>query len=166
MPSAINFNDALVRLSRGGIDFILVGGVAALAHGAPLHTDDLDIVYSPTPENIDRLLDFLDAIHARYRDPAGRHIVADAGKLADVKVNLLQTDLGHLDLLQSVGDGLDFQKLLRSCKEIEIAGQVVRVMDLESLVESKRFADRPKDRAALPVLSQLLEVVRRRGGSN
>ena len=68
MPSTAVEADRILRaLAAAQVDFIIVGGVAAVIHGAPIVTRDLDLVHSRTPENIERLLPVLRALGARYR---------------------------------------------------------------------------------------------------
>src|SRR3954447_20788502 len=105
MDAALRFFDILKILDQHGVEFILVGGVAAILEGAPVSTFDLDVVVRPTPEDRQRLLGALDELHARYLDPAGRHIVPDAGKLETLRIHRLVTNLGPLDVLTSIGAG-------------------------------------------------------------
>lgn len=49
------------------VEFVVIGGLAAVLHGAPLVTVDIDIVHHRTPENVGRLLALLRSLHARYR---------------------------------------------------------------------------------------------------
>lgn len=86
-------------LVRHDVEFVIVGGVAALLEGAPILTLDLDVVHQKTPENVERLLRALEEIHARYRDPAGQLILPNAAHLSTNRFNLLITDLGALDIL-------------------------------------------------------------------
>lgn len=147
----------IVRLlTEAGVDFIIVGGVAATLAGSPLTTRDLDLVYETGRENIDRLLEVLQRIDARYKDPAGRRIVPDPSKLSEIKVNLLSTSLGDLDLLRHIGDGLDYPALVSRSVAYDLDGLTVRAIDLATLIEAKELADRPKDRYALPFLRALL----------
>src|SRR5262245_5942138 len=81
MDSAPKLIEILKVLSRHEVEFILVGGLAAIVHGAPVLTFDTDIVFLKTAENLPRLLSALLALDARYLDPAGRHIAPDASKL-------------------------------------------------------------------------------------
>ena len=148
-------SEILRALIEAGVDFIIVGGVAATLAGSPLTTRDLDLVYAIDQQNIDRLLEVLQRIDARYKDPAGRRIVPDASKLAAIKVNLLQTNLGDLDLLRAIGDGQDYPALLPRSVAYDLDGMVVRAIDLATLISAKEFADRPKDRYALPFLRAL-----------
>lgn len=147
----------LIRaLLRHKVDFIVVGGVAALLEGAPIVTLDLDVLFDRAPENVVRLLAALQDLHARYRDPAGRHIEPDVEKLATLRMHLLRTDLGPLDVLGVIGSGLTYQDLLGRTLEHDLQGTRVRVLDLAAVIETKEQANRDKDRAALPVLRQTL----------
>jgi len=160
MPVESDFLQILALLHRHGIDFVIVGGISAILHGSPVMTEDLDLVYSTEPENVARLTRALREIGARYRDPAGRIIEPDEAKLASIRINLLDTRLGKLDLLQKIGDGATFSDLLPRCETFEIADLRLPVIPLEVLIESKEIANRPKDRQALPFLRQLLAIQR------
>ncbi len=74
MPAAIRFLDILGTLCDHDVDFVVVGGVAAILEGAPVSTFDLDILHDPSEENHRRLLAALEELNARYADPAGRTI--------------------------------------------------------------------------------------------
>jgi len=84
-PRSVRFLGLLRVLLRHGVDFFVVGGVAAQLAGAPILTLDLDVLYDKSPENLGRLLAALREIKARYRDPAGRHIEPDLEKLARMR---------------------------------------------------------------------------------
>ncbi len=152
----------LGRLCAAEIRFVVVGGIAGILQGASLTTSDLDVVYSLDTENLERLVTVLDEIKAHYRDPAGRYIVPDAGRLERERFNLLLTDLGALDLIQKVGGSLGYQELLLRSQPFDIEGLKVRAIDLETLIETKRFANRPKDLFAVLELQRLLEIRRQK----
>lgn len=154
--SGTRFFRLLEVLVRHDVEFVIVGGVAALLEGAPITTFDLDIVHRRTPENIDRLLQVLEAVHARYRDPAGRLILPDASKLGVNRFNLLVTDLGLLDIIGDLGEGLAYEGLVGRTHPYELAGIRVLALDLETLIQVKERADRDKDRAVLPILRSTL----------
>jgi hypothetical protein len=69
--SKTKFFRLLEVLVRHEVEFVIVGGVAAILEGAPIFTQDLDILHQPTDDNTERLLRALEEVHARYRDPAG-----------------------------------------------------------------------------------------------
>ena len=161
--SPSRFLEQLRILVRHDVDFIVVGGVAAVFEGAPIVTLDLDIVYHPADQNISRLAAALKEINAVYNDPAGRTIVPDITKLATINVHLLVTDLGGLDILRSIAKELEYEDLLDRSSEYELAGMRLRVLSLEAIIESKEYADREKDRAVLPILRRTLELKRQTG---
>lgn len=156
MAVAPRFLDILKVLSRHGVDYLVVGGVAAIFHGAPVATLDLDIMPRPTRENRERLLVALGEIHARYLDPAGRLIVPDAGKLETLHIHRLVTDLGALDVLSHIGNGLTYQDLTGETLTHEVEGISVRVLNLATIIRSKEEANRDKDHAVLPILKRTL----------
>ena len=156
--SASKFLEQLLVLVSYEVEFIVVGGVAAVFEGAPVVTLDLDIVYRLSPENVPRLAAALEEIHAVYNDPAGRRIVPDVTKLNTIKLHLLLTDLGGLDVLRSIGDGQTYEDLLSRSSEYEVEGMRLRVLNLKSIIESKEFANREKDRAVLPILRRTLKI--------
>ena len=156
--SGTRFFKLLEVLVRHEVEFVIVGGVAAFLEGAPILTVDLDIVHRQTEDNIERLLQALEEIHARYRDPAGRLILPDSDRLRTNQFNLLITDLGALDLLRDLGEGLAFEDLAGRTHAYEVAGVRVRALDLKTLIEVKERVNRDKDRAVLPVLRRTLET--------
>jgi hypothetical protein len=153
--------EILKVLARHRVDFVLVGGAAAIVHGAPVSTFDLDILV-PREGSGQHLLAALTELKARYVDPAGRQIVPDADKVATLKLHQLVTDLGPLDVMTSIGAGLTYADLVAETSEQEIEGVKVRVLSLGAVIRSKEHANRDKDRMALPVLRRTLEILERR----
>jgi hypothetical protein len=97
----------LARLANSGVDFVLVGALAAVAQGAPLTTQDVDVVHRRTPENVDRLLAFLAQVNARYRGhPAVPPLHPTREALLGPGHQLLMTDLGPIDVLGVVEGGV------------------------------------------------------------
>jgi len=165
---SVRFRGLLQALLRHGVDFFVVGGVAAQLEGAPIVTFDLDILYDKTPENLDRLLGVLQELKARYRDPAGRHIEPDLVRLETMRTHLLLTELGALDVLSQIGAGRTYRDLAGRTVLYELGEDRVRVLELAAVIESKEQANRDKDRAVLPVLRQTLVMKTglRRGEEN
>ena len=150
--------DQLRVLAHHDVEFIVVGGVAAILEGAPISTFDLDIVFRRSELNNERLATALRQINARYKDPAGRRIEPDATKLATININLLETDLGQLDVLSRVGHEYRYEDLLHRSADYEVGDLRLKVLGLEAVIECKEIAGREKDLATLPVLRRTLEV--------
>ena len=122
MPAAIRFLDILSALCRHEVDFVVVGGVAAVLEGAPVSTFDLDIMHRRNEENHRRLLAALDELHARYADPAGRTILPDMAKLETFRLHRLITDSGPLDILTEIDPGLTYPDLRDKAVVREVGG--------------------------------------------
>ena len=159
-PTGPRFRDALLELIRHDVEFVVVGGVAAVLQGAPIATFDLDVVHRRTPENIERLLGALGAMHAHYRDLAGRTLAPTATALQGQGHHLLLTDHGPLDVLGVIGSGLDYEALLGQTSQMELDGLPMPVLSLAAAIRLKEQLGRDKDRAALAVLRQTLALLR------
>jgi predicted nucleotidyltransferase len=157
MIASLKFDEILKVLVDHGVEFILVGGVAAVLDGAPLSTLDV-VVFLRRDENLPLLLDALRALGARYADPAGRHIVPDADKLASLRIHRFITSRGALDVMETIGHGLSYADLLGDTQVMEVAGVKVRVLGLATIILSKEQANRDKDRATLHILRRTLEM--------
>jgi hypothetical protein len=143
-------------LLAGAIEFIVVGGASAVLHGALTMTQDLDIVYRMTPENLARLSAVLDRLQAYVRELGQRRLRPDASHLASGgQINLLTT-LGPLDLLGRLHDGRGYDDLVPHSEVLSDATRQVRVIDLPTLIEIKSSAGRAKDRLVIPMLLALL----------
>jgi len=147
----------LRRLCERDIQFVLVGGLAAVLNGAPIQTYDVDLVYSREPANVERLLNFLQEIDAVFRIQPERCLRPTVSHLAaGGHLNLL-TSLGPLDLLGTIGQGLSYADLLPLSDEMAISeGIRVRVLNLETLISIKERLGSEKDAAVLPILRQTL----------
>jgi len=146
--------DALVA---GGVEFIVVGGIAAVLHGAPISTRDLDIVHARDAENVERLLSVLDQLAARVRDLAGRDLRPSKSALLGTGQSLLTTRLGPLDCLGALHDGRDFNALVGHTCELSDDSLTIRVLDLRTLIAVKTEAGRPRDLLVVPLLEALLD---------
>ena len=153
-----DFLAILQRLREHDVDFIVVGGVCAVLHGAPVATFDLDLVHSRTPDNIRRLLTALETLDARYREPSSRGIKLCRSHLSSPCRQLLITSFGLLDLLGTIGAGRDYEDLRSQVSEMEVtSGLTVRVLNLPTLIKTKEETAGEKDRAVLPTLRRTLE---------
>ena len=155
--------DTLRALVDAQVTFVLVGGLAAVLAGTPMSTFDVDIVYETGEDNLGRLARLLERLHAYYRDPAGRRIEPTVDRLRAQRVNMLRSDLGDLDALQEIGNGWKYATLADWSTWTDLDGLQVLVLGLGRVIEAKEIADRPKDRAALFVLRNTLEMRKRQG---
>jgi hypothetical protein len=140
------------------VEFILVGGAAASAHGAARLTLDVDVVYRRSPANIERLVAAL-APHSPYLRgaPPGLSFQWDPVTIARGLNFTLTTDLGALDLLGEIAGGGSYEDMLPHSIVVEVFGAACRCLDLEWLIRVKRAAGRPKDLEAIAELEAIRE---------
>lgn len=154
-PSAL-----LEGLAESGIEFVLVGGLAAVAQGVPMTTLDVDIVHRRTETNIERLLTFLKSVDARQRRPDGKVLRPRKTDLTGKGHLLLRTSRGPLDVLGAIEGGLGFEDLLPHSVKIEFRKHTIYVLGLETLVALKRESKDPEDLIRLAMLEETLRQVR------
>ena len=152
----------LQALADGDVRFIVVGGIAAVAQGAPVVTFDVDIVHERSPENVRRLLEALTGIGAVYvRAPGSPPIAPREDLLLGEGHHILTTLHGRLDVLGRIEGGRGYEELLPHTLQSRIGDAAVRLLSIETILDIKRASPRPKDRAIVP----LLEAVLRRRSS-
>lgn len=143
------------RLAEAGVEFVIVGGFAVVAHGYVRATQDLDIVPAPTHGNYERLAALLRGLDA---EPLGvdAHLLpnqpTDSAGLAAGGSFQLTTSLGRLDILQASDDVPVYARLARSAATARFQGRDVRVCSIDELVRMKRRAGRPQDVADVAAL--------------
>jgi predicted nucleotidyltransferase len=153
-----NLRAILRTLTRHRVEFIIVGGVAAVLQGAPLNTFDLDVVHRRESGNIDRLLKALQTLEARFRTPGAAKRRPERSHLSSVGHQLLMTRWGPLDLLGVIGAGRGYDELLHDAYEVRLGGSLaLRVLGLPALIRDKQAVGRDKDKAALALLQRTLE---------
>ena len=155
---AVDLAQIIPPLVKAKVDFILIGGMAAILHGSARVTFDVDLVYSRTDENIERLVTAL-APHCPYlRDaPTKLPFSWDAKTISGGLNFTLTTKLGDVDLFAEVAGGETYSDLLPHSFEVEAFGVRFKCIDLVTLIRIKEAVDRPKDREAVAELRILLE---------
>ena len=155
----MNFEVAIQRLCDAGVEFVVIGGWAAIFHGSAHVTNDLDICYSRDKDNLRKLAGALAPYHPRPRGfPDSLPFVWDAATLANGTVFTLTTDLGIIDLLAEVSGIGTYADAQAASVEIDAFDRHLRALDLRALIQAKKAAGRPKDLLILPELEGLLEA--------
>jgi hypothetical protein len=157
-----DFLTALRALAGGGVKFVVVGGIAAVLHGAPVTTFDLDIVPARDEENVANLLRVLDGLGAVYRGQTKRQLKPTTSHLSSPGHHNLITSCGPLDVLGTIGAGLSYEDLLPHAMGMDLGeGLRVPVLGLEKIIALKEELGLDKDIAILPVLRRTLEKKRK-----
>jgi hypothetical protein len=153
-----DYESILGGLAAAKVQFIIVGGAAGIAHGSARLTEDLDIVYSRRPENIERLVEALRPLRPRLRGaPDNVPFCFDEETISEGLNFTLTTSAGALDLFGEITLGGNFDELLPHSIELDIFGTKCRCLGLRRLIEVKRATGRPKDFEAIAELGVILE---------
>jgi len=138
----MQFEKAVQTLCDAGVDFVVIGGVAATLHGSPQVTYDLDICYSRASANLRRLVQALAPFHPRPRGfPAGLPFVWDEATLCNGAVFTLQTDVGEIDLLAEVTGLGAFDDVKQHSITVEAFDRQIATLDLPGLIQGRALLD-------------------------
>ncbi len=151
-------------LWRREVKYVVIGGIAAVAHGLAWRTDDIDICPAASTDNLRRLAAALTELDARLRaeglGPGGTKIKLDEKTWKFTPSMTFTTAAGPLDV-NLRPDGTDgYRDLIRAAESRELEGIAIPVAALEDVARSKEAAGRPKDLERLP---ELLRAIRREG---
>jgi hypothetical protein len=152
--------DILEVLDRHDVRYVLIGGLAAILHGAPHLTTDVDIVPEEALRNLERLSQALEELNARIRvagEPEGVPFGHDAESLQRVRTWNLVTDRGDLDITFVPTGTQGYEDLRRDARTFRVRGVDVPVASLADVIRSKEAAGRERDRAILPTLRRMLD---------
>lgn len=154
----VNFEILLHRLKEYAVEFIIIGGAAAVVHGSSRMTQDLDIVYLRTPDNIKRVVDALADWQPYLRGvPPGLPFSWSVQTLQRGLNFTLSTAIGPVDLFGEVAGGGNYEELLPHTIVIDVFGVTCRCLDLSALLRTKRAAGRPKDLSDIAELEAIQE---------
>ena len=153
-------------LDRYGVEYMVVGGVAARAHGATRGTQDLDCLVHRTRANLENLAEALNELHAHLRvrglsdeEMSALPVQIDAETLARSEISTWRTDAGDVDILadipSDIGPRRTYEDLVPRAARLEADGVAILVASLDDVIRSKERANRAKDREALPELREL-----------
>ena len=163
MPGEFRPEEILRVLEKHGVQYVVIGGIAATLHGSPHVTTDVDITPERGRKNLERLSAGLTELNARIRvegEPGGFKFNQNADSLGWMEVFNLITDWGALDLSFTPAGTRGYEDLRRDAVDIEVLGVHTTVASLADVVRSKEAAGRPKDLLVLPTLRRLLEEQR------
>ena len=152
------FRDLFRRLNDAAVEYVVIGGLAVIAHGHVRATVDLDLCYARTPENLRRLVAALAPIRPRLRGaPPELPFFWDERTLRNGLNFTLVTDEGDVDALGEVTGLGNYDDIALRAIEIDLHDVRVRMLSLEDLIRSKAAAGRAKDLVDLEALRVLAE---------
>jgi hypothetical protein len=139
---------------------VVIGGLGARLYGSPSVTNDTDVCYQRSPENLERLAAALRQLHAELRGAErAAPFQLDAKTLAAGDHFTFITDAGNLDILGTPAGVEGFDPLEREAKVFRFDGLTVPVASIDDLISMKRAAGRPKDLIEIEVLGALRDEI-------
>lgn len=154
-----DFLQLLERLTDAQVDFVVVGGTAAVLHGSAMATYDLDVLMPFTEPNCERLLEAVSGLHPRLSHTVDkRPLQLTAKELAGFRNLYLLTDLGRLDVLGSLPPIESVSSVFQSADWMDVGGLRVRVLPLGMLIQVKAAMSRPKDKLSEAELRAIANV--------
>ena len=152
-----SFREILETLNQHRVEYIVVGGVAAVIHGAPTTTFDLDTLVRVNKSNAEQLVRALTALEARFREHSNALLTPTVNDILAGGHLLLMTRAGPLDVLGFISDQQRYEDLFAASSEFKMSMGSLRVLDLEALIAEKKRLGRTKDRAAVALLEEVLK---------
>ena len=148
----------LSRLREQEVEFVIIGGVCGVLHGASLVTWDLDICCRFSRENLRRIEAAVKDLHPRHRLTANRLPLELTDELCRSLKNMyLTTDLGILDCLSEVAGLGGFDNVMQQSELKEFPFGQCLVLKIDALIASKEAVGRERDWAAVKQLRAIKE---------
>lgn len=157
-----NLKALLERLLTHNVDFVLVGGFAALVHGCTLVTQDIDICVAITEAEVKKLREALKDLNPRHRmNPNAKHSFLEyPSDLKGINNIYLETDLGVLDILSQTQPAGTFEEIRSRSFEISLYGRKCKVISIDDLIRVKEVMNRPKDQQAVRELRLIKQNIK------
>jgi hypothetical protein len=153
-----NLSELTRRLIEAQVEFVLVGGFAAVAYGVTLVTRDVDICCRFSEANLMQIQHALSDLHPAHRSKPDLPLALTREQCANLKNLYLKTDLGIVDCLGEVLGVGDYKAVLQQSLELQLPFGSCRILELETLIRAKEAMNREHDRITV---RQLREIKKR-----
>jgi hypothetical protein len=136
------------------VEYIVIGGIAVQVYGHVRMTNDVDLIPSPTPQNLERLAAALKELGARVLNPGSEHLEIDAQMLPRATLWQLATRHGDIDVLHDAPGAAPFPQLRERALLITLDNHPIPIASRDDLIKMKRAAGRPVDLADIAALTE------------
>jgi hypothetical protein len=140
-------------LDAHGVAYVVVGGLAVQVHGHTRMTNDLDLIPEPAPENLARLADVLNELHATVLNDGEESVAIDARMLPRATLWQFATEAGDIDVLHDAPGADAYAALRERALEVRLGPLTIPFASREDLIRMKRAAGRPVDLSDLAALT-------------
>ena len=154
-----NLSELMRRLIVSNVEFVLVGGFAAVAHGVTLVTRDVDICCRFTETNLMRIQKAFKDLHPVHRPRTDLPLNLTPEQCKTLKNLYVKTDLGNVDCLSEILGVGDFDEVFRQATEVELPSGKCRILNIDQLIRAKEAMNREHDRITV---KQLKEIQKRK----
>jgi hypothetical protein len=150
-----NLNELMRRLISSQVEFVLVGGFAAVAHGVTLVTRDVDICCQFTEANLMRIQSAFADLHPVHRSRNDIPLSLTSEQCASLRNPYLKTDLGIVDCLSEILGVGGFDIVLKNSIELQLPYGRRRILDIDALIRAKEAMNRDHDRITVRYLEEI-----------
>jgi hypothetical protein len=149
-----NAERIFAALASHAVEYVVVGGIAVQVHGHVRMTNDVDLIPSPTPENLKRLAEALTELEASVLNPGSDQLQIDAQMLPRATLWQFSTPHGDLDVLHDAPGAAPFSQLRARALMIALGDRTIPIAGRDDLIRMKRAASRPVDLADIAALTE------------
>ena len=154
-----DFINLLERLVKAGVDFVVVGGFAGIAHGCTFVTQDIDICCDFDPENLLRLQKALSGLNPVHRmTPKRKKFELSGTKSWQFKNLYLDTDIGQLDCIGFVAGIGDYSQVKQASEQVQMQNIEIHILGIDALIKAKQAMNRPRDKQAVLQLEAIKKL--------
>lgn len=154
-----DFINLLERLVKAGVDFVVVGGFAGIAHGCTFVTQDIDICCDFDPENLLRLQKALSGLNPVNRmTPKRKKLELNETNTGQFKNLYLDTDIGQLDCIGFVAGIGDYSQVKQASEQVQMQNIEIHILGIDALIKAKQAMNRPRDKQAVLQLEAIKKL--------
>ena len=151
----LNYQKIIERFVENEINFVIVGGFAAISHGSHILTQDLDLCIETDTDVWYKVYSALKDLHPWHRMTPNRIPFTYSLSDSPYKNLYLSTDLGQLDLLGRITGVGEFSNVLKVSDQVMLGTNPINILGIDALISSKESLKRPKDNSSIKVLKSL-----------
>lgn len=153
-PRPLDAERIFAVLDSHKVEYVVIGGIAVQVYGHVRMTNDIDLIPSPTPQNLERLAAALKELEAHVLNPGSEHLAIDAQLLPRATLWQLTTRHGDIDVLHDAPGASPFAQLRERALLITLGDHPIAVVSRDDLIKMKREAGRPIDLADIAALTE------------